>query len=327
MGHPPDDEVPIEVAFLSIRAQAGLYCDKEVAVPASVNAGNARPDPVVDPPAVADGVYLFAHTAHLLSALVRGILADPKQYIVGTVAAVFSRVCEDFRWSAPSHRAQIEPLIETAVLQVLSFLEQVDGIRICISSDTMQQTGAVLWGVTNREEKRKDTLGLFIPVLNWDLCSCYEDTFQDEFPNQRTTKRRAQLGCIIAIVFMHELNHTLICWKLNDMFNDAKLIIPDIVLGRPASPGWDFETRILRGTIQVSWRAVDSEVARFTTIEGVWLQRSYFVDTIEPLRVIPRYTRTSWTPLSHATTSSSVFPTTLSQSCPTPRSRATGGCW
>ncbi|KAJ7983161.1 hypothetical protein DFH06DRAFT_1318619 [Mycena polygramma] len=271
---PRDKEAPLKVAFLSIRSQ--LCCDAEVAVPsASVDADNAHPNPAVDHPAAADGVYPFIHTEHLLSALVRGILADPRQYIVGTMAAVFSRVCEDlWRWqSARPHRTQIDSFIKTAVQQVLSFLEQADGIRVCVSSD-MQQPGFddVLWGVTNCQERRKDTLGLFIPALNWDLCSCCEDTFQDELPNLTTTERRAQLGFLIALVFMHEMNNCFIRRKLNDIFNDAKFVIPDIVLGKPGSPGWDFETRILRGTIQVRWSAADAEAARFTTMENIWLQ-------------------------------------------------------
>jgi hypothetical protein len=70
---------------------------------------------------------------------------------------------------------------------VRDFLTKPDGFRICVSSaieklppktwiQELIGSPDLIWGITNRHKEHEPSLGLFIPALNWALCSAYEDT-------------------------------------------------------------------------------------------------------------------------------------------------------
>ncbi|KAJ7096070.1 hypothetical protein C8R44DRAFT_813116 [Mycena epipterygia] len=178
--------------------------------------------------------------------------------------------------------------METATQGILSYLQQPEGVPICISS-AIEQLNAVrmIWGVTNLKEDRKDVLGLMIPALNWALCTAYEESFAEEYPSPTVTQRRDQLGSLLSVTFMHEMAHGIIRWCLRSVYDGTNFFTPDLD-GREGEAGWEFEYLMFRGVLQASWDAADVvKSSRFNLIKDVWLQDANHIDEYSPLRRIP----------------------------------------
>ncbi|KAF8188767.1 hypothetical protein K438DRAFT_1833276 [Mycena galopus ATCC 62051] len=226
----------------------------------------------------------FPHTQILLSQVIRAILADPKQHVLESFESVLRMFCRDhfpntgISWVAMSKAMAWRPLLTQYLHQPL---------LICITSALEQpESGSVEWGVTNTKEGREDEYGFLIPALNSAHCSAFEATFST--PAMLT--KRSQLGSLLAITFMHELNNVFVRRGLQDMFPlfDQQFNLSELHSGRlKTAPGWHFELNLFGGVVQVRWEAADIlQERRFELIEDVWLQTRRELGDFPPLRLI-----------------------------------------
>ncbi|KAJ6535151.1 hypothetical protein B0H19DRAFT_1271796 [Mycena capillaripes] len=247
---------------MSIRPRAGSASAYANGVDLSDSAGQNSEGPSTAP-APEYRPHRFIHIQKLLSALLTAILDDPDEYLIGIFVALFIHLCDDVaRKGVP-----LEPILALEINAMRSFqcfLRQPGGILVCVSSQVEQlEFGGDIRGMNTNLAEEQDALGPQMPTLNSALCSCYENTFTDEYPSPDVSQQRGQVGSLIAITWMHE------------------------ILGRKGELGWEFEFLIFRGVIQARWCAADTAKENsFEFIQDVWLQLSRFANFSSPLRVI-----------------------------------------
>ncbi|KAJ6469279.1 hypothetical protein C8R45DRAFT_1166747 [Mycena sanguinolenta] len=260
----------------------------ECALPAVDAAGHsedASSSPAVNP--TADARARFPYTQQLLSQLVRGILADPGGYILRVFNTVFLRICDDLINSQPysSHVMDIEKAMDGSLELITDHLRK--GIPICVTSVLEQpESGTVQWGLTNRKVDRKDECGYLVPALNWSHCSAFEATFNNDHPDPVILRRRSQLGSLLAVTFLHELNHVFSRVGLKNVLDIKEFLTPEVDIGKEGA-GREFEWYVFKGVIQARWKLEDiTNHDRFTMIQDVWLQAAFSPDKLSNFRLI-----------------------------------------
>lgn len=198
--HPTDEKrlppPPPNVAFLSIRRD-GAGVDPTRNPPLTLGpVGPNPPGPAASPASPAAqaadiGVHYFPRTSYLLSRVLDAILADPHDgMVISFYKTVLMRVCNELLRKPGAPSEQICGIMGSATHGILSYLQQPEGLPVCISSAIERVDDVrMIWGVTNLREDRKDTLGLLIPALNWALCTAYEES----------------VSCMLAVVIRHWL--------------------------------------------------------------------------------------------------------------------------
>ncbi|KAF8206966.1 hypothetical protein K438DRAFT_2013548 [Mycena galopus ATCC 62051] len=292
---------PLSTVFLyldPINPIVGNSVAVQVASPPALSPGTHFPSAEVDysahPAASIDSDSLptpidpesFPYTKTLLSQVIRAILADPKQYVLNSIDSVFRRFSNDVFAETDIDGMAVSRAMNDTHAIMTQYLHQP--ILICITSALERpESGAVAWGLTNTNEDREDEYGFLIPALNWAHCSAFEATFSD--PAMLT--RRSQLGSLLAITFMHELNNVVVRKGLKDLFGvfSRDFVPSELHVGKEKdAPGWHLEFAIFRGVVQVRWKATDVfQEHRFELIEDLWLQTAREPVEFPPLRLIP----------------------------------------
>ncbi|KAJ7045059.1 hypothetical protein C8F04DRAFT_1067571, partial [Mycena alexandri] len=175
------------------------------------------------------------------------------------------------------------------------FFDRASGFPVGIAALIEQPiSGVILWGITNNHRDRTDELGWLIPVLNEALCSEYEQAWKEEdelSPESQSTPatdeepiptnprlidiraRRAQLGSLIGITFIHEGMHAYLRWRLGDCIDPATFNTLELNPGQKCESGWELEYLLFRGIVHAQITREGSEKAdRFRRIENLWLQ-------------------------------------------------------
>ncbi|KAJ7161224.1 hypothetical protein C8R46DRAFT_1038362 [Mycena filopes] len=270
----------------------------------------------------------FRHTSHLLAGVLSALLVDKTEWIMTHYDMAFSTI------SRAAYVSHIETPDATQLdIERLQVSRRWDGpkakqffergaFRVAIASlaDHGQPgSGAIIWGMVNDRRDREEELGWLIPVLNWAMCEEYENTFvnDDDFTpdglsseEKKTAEqledtllsRRALLGTLIALTFIHEAMHSYVHWRLADAIDPTtfnRIFNTTDEKGKP-DPGWLLESHLFHGSFQVQMALANiKNIDRFTQIEDVYLQDR---DTVDSISTHPSTlgTRSSPPDVSHA---------------------------
>ncbi|KAJ7077184.1 hypothetical protein C8R44DRAFT_896365 [Mycena epipterygia] len=238
-------------------------------------------EPILTGPAAAlvpapsnTGAQRFPNTVFLLTSTLQAILDDHDYFIVCQMVFGFLRTCDALILKKDGRQFQgVRRLITTARADLLFYLRQPGGIPLCVSTDLEQ---------LNRKRNRENTLGFLIPAINWALCETYENTFISSVPTPAVLRRRGQLGSLVSVTWLHELQHSFFRWRLQEIFDPITFITPDFG-GLEGESGWTFEHLVFGGVLQARWRAEDvGRPSRFSRIQDVWLQSERSLFTYSP---------------------------------------------
>ncbi|KAJ7748087.1 hypothetical protein B0H16DRAFT_1888552 [Mycena metata] len=256
----------------------------------------------------------FPHATHLLTCVLSALVHDKIQYVFKMYDMCFTvgiwnallRACND-----ETGRSKLCAVSGPKSPKAPEFFDMEGGFPIAIASILEQPlSGDIVWGMTNDDCDRKEELGWLIPVLNAELCTEYERTFAEEdeiaasdSANQNTATedhdprlveiraRRAQLGSLIGITFIHQGMHAYVRWRLGDSVEPSAF---DTLKLEPGRREWELEHILFKGFLQVQMREEDAKRAdRFRGIQDVWIQdhpttvNTTGVPIPLPLRLIP----------------------------------------
>ncbi|KAF8136822.1 hypothetical protein K438DRAFT_1786503 [Mycena galopus ATCC 62051] len=226
----------------------------------------------------------FPCTRRLLSDVVAAILADPDRYILSTFGSVFRRVCDDLGRKPDVDKDAVARVMAKAAEIIEAHLQDPDGVPVCATSALERpKFGKIMWAVTNRHLDQENELGFLIPAFNWVLCRAYEEIATDP----SALARRNQLGTLLAVTFLHELNHVFVRIGLQTIISMDIFVTPDLQPGKEGESGWEFEHFIFRGVVQAQWREEDiTDPDRFRRIEDIWMQQATSANRYAPLRAI-----------------------------------------
>ncbi|KAJ7035517.1 hypothetical protein C8F04DRAFT_1097534 [Mycena alexandri] len=247
----------------------------------------------------------FPHTVHLLTCILSALLADQTHYVLKMYDTVVMLVWSDLLGkSNDADRPKLEMVLDSG-LRMTEFFDREGGFPIGISSLIEQPSSEqIIWGITNDQISLKEDLGWLLPVFNAKLCGEYEQTFQepavsseihgaqDPNPDSATTAsdpdqlriRRAQLGSLIAITFIHEGMHTYLRWRLGTCIDPAAFNTPELTAGRKGESGWELEQILFKGSVLAQLCAGDVKRAdRFQRIENIWIQDPHTAATMDPV--------------------------------------------
>ncbi|KAF8206965.1 hypothetical protein K438DRAFT_2013547 [Mycena galopus ATCC 62051] len=215
----------------------------------------------------------FPNTLELFIQVVGGILGDPQGYVFRNFCCVFLAICGELLHESPDVQDNLMAVMEEADGFVRGYLTAPRGIPVCITSSLEQiKPGTVAWGATNRHRNLAKELGYLQAAFNSAPCAAFERTFSDGVPTADTIRRRAQLGSLLAITFLHELNHVLIRQAFKTVFDMEHFLTPSLEIGLEGESGWQFEFIMFQGVIRSRWNVVDTTKAdRFSRILDLWI--------------------------------------------------------